>query len=38
MTPTILVVASDDPAIAARLRAAGALLVLDAQALGGCMK
>lgn len=35
--PFIAVTVSPDPAVAARLRAAGAFLVLDAQALGGCV-
>lgn len=35
--PTILVVQSPDPMFQARLRNAGAVLLLDAQALGGCL-
>ncbi len=34
--PTLLVVASPDTRFAAHLHAAGALLLLDPQALGGC--
>ncbi len=33
----VVVTASDDPEFAVRLRAAGAWLVLDPQALGGCL-
>jgi hypothetical protein len=35
--PTLLVVTSPDPRLEAHLRAAGALLLLDPRALGGCL-
>jgi hypothetical protein len=33
----VLIVHSDQPGLAARLRDAGALILLDAQGLGGCL-